>query len=83
MFKQYTTEPATTNWASLIVFGPGNDGSLRFYLDYVKSNGITVRDTYPLPRIDDFTDSSGEETIFLTVHENSGYSQIEVDLNSL
>lgn len=46
-------EPATSEWASLVVFVPKHDGSLSFCVDYICLNALTVVDIYPLSRIDE------------------------------
>ena len=71
-------EPATSPWASPIVFVPKKDGSLRFCVDYRRLNAVTVRDTYPLPRMDECIDSLGEATVFSTLDANWGYWQMPI-----
>ena len=72
-------EPASTEWASPIVFVPKKDGELRFCIDYRKLNAMTVRDSYPIPRMDECIDSLGDATLFTTLDANSGYWQVEID----
>ena len=73
-------EPATSEWASPIVFVPKKDGSLRFCVDYRKPNAKTIPDEYPLPRVDDCLDSLGDAEIFTTLDCNAGYWQVPVAL---
>ena len=61
-----------------MVLVPKPDGSLRFCIDYRRLNAITIRDSYPLPRMDECVDSLGEANIFTTLDCNSGYWQIPV-----
>jgi hypothetical protein len=63
MLAQYFIEPATCEWASPIVLVPKPDGSIRFYVDYMRLNAITEPDTYPLPRMEEFIDSLGEAVV--------------------
>lgn len=53
-------EPSSGEWPSLIVLVPKSDGTMRFCIDYRKLNERTVRDSYPLTRMDDCLDSLGE-----------------------
>jgi hypothetical protein len=78
MLKAGVIEPATAEWASPVVLVPKSDGSLRFCIDYRRLNAITVRDSYPLPRMDECIDSLGDAKIFSTLDCNSGYWQIPV-----
>ena len=53
-------EESCSPWASPVVHIPNPDGSVRFCMDYRKVNDMTVPDAYPMPRIDDLIDKSGE-----------------------
>mgnify|MGYP003411260331 FL=1 len=71
-------EPATSEWASPVVLITKKDGSVRFCVDYRKLNALTVKDTYPLPRMDECLDSLGDAFLFTTLDCNSRYWQIQV-----
>lgn len=55
------------------------DGSVCFGVDRCRPNAVTVRDSYPSPRIDECIDSREVSRIFSTLDANSGYRQIVMD----
>lgn len=73
MMKDAVIGAATTIWASLIMFEPKKDGSLRYLVDYLKVNAITVRSFYPLPKMVECVDYLGDARIFSKLDANSGY----------
>ena len=78
MMEDGVIEHAQSEWASPVVIVAKKDGSLRFCIDYRKLNDLTVKDSYPLPRIDECLDTLGHAKVFSTLDANSGYWQIPV-----
>ena len=78
MLRAGVIEPTSAEWASPVVFVHKKDGTMRFCVDYRKLNAVTVRDSYPLPRMDECIDSFGDATVFTTLDCNSGYWQVEI-----
>jgi len=71
-------EPSDAEWSFLVVFMPKPGGHFRFCVDYRRLNERTVKDVYPIPRMDDCLDSLGDATVFSTLDCNAGYWQIPV-----
>ena len=53
--KQYI-RPSVSSWGPLVLFVKKKDGTLRLYIDYCQLNKMTIKNRYPLPRIDDLFD---------------------------
>ena len=66
-------------YAAPVVMTTKKDGDPRFCVDYRKLNQVTVKDRYPLPRIDDTIDALHGAQFFTTLDLFSGYWQIEID----
>ena len=71
--------PSTSPWASNVVLVTKSDGSVRFCIDYRQLNSLTVKDSYPLPRIDTCFDALGGTKYFSTLDLRQGYWQVEND----
>ena len=48
--------PSASPWGSPILFVKNKDGSMRRCIDYRNLNAVTIKNKYPLPRIDDLLD---------------------------
>ena len=59
-------EPNDSPWASPVVLVTKNDGFTRFCVNYHQLNSVTVKDAYPLPRIDDSLRLLGNQKWFYT-----------------
>jgi hypothetical protein len=71
--------PTSSQWASNIVLVRKSNGELRFCIDYRQLNNLTLKDSYPLPRIDSCMDALGGARYFSTLDLRSGYWQVAMD----
>ncbi|CAF3904830.1 unnamed protein product [Rotaria sordida] len=81
LLKQDSIEPSTSPWCSPVVLVRKKDGTTRFCVDYRKLNDITVKDSFPLPRIEDIFDQLSQSTCFTTLDFKSGYFQIPLAIH--
>ena len=79
MLERGVIQASTSPWASPVVLVTKKDGSTRFCIDYRGLNDLTVKDAYPLPRIDDSLDALSGGKWFCTMDLMSGYWQIEME----
>ncbi|CAF3358581.1 unnamed protein product [Rotaria socialis] len=82
MLQDGIIEPANGPYAAPVTLQPKKDGSLRFCVDFRQLNSATVRDVYPIPRIDDTLDQLRSAKYFTSMDLKSGFWQIELDEES-
>ena len=70
--------PSTSPYGAPVVFAGKKDGSLRFCVDYSALNKQTIKNKYPLPRIDDLFDQLQGSKVFSKIDLMSGYYQIRM-----
>ena len=74
--RQDCIEPSTSPWCSPVVLVRKKDGTARFCVDYRKLNEVTVKDSFPLPRLDDIFDQISGSNHFTKLDFKSGYFQV-------
>ncbi|KAJ9530390.1 hypothetical protein QJQ45_000755 [Haematococcus lacustris] len=71
-------EPSSSPYAAPILFVQKKSGELRMCIDYRQLNKLTLRDQYPLPRIDDLFDRLSGCSVFSSLDLQAGYHQIRI-----
>ncbi|KAA0040695.1 pol protein [Cucumis melo var. makuwa] len=70
--------PSVSPWGAPVLFVKKKDGSMRLCIDYRELNKVTVKNRYPLPRIDDLFDQLQGATVFSEIDLRSGYHQLRI-----
>ncbi|GJV65794.1 putative reverse transcriptase domain-containing protein [Tanacetum coccineum] len=69
---------SSSPWGAPILFVKKKDGSFRMCIDYRELNKLTVKNRYPLPRIDDLFDQFQGSNIYSKIDLRLGYHQLRV-----
>jgi hypothetical protein len=70
--------PSTSPWAAPVLFVEKKDGIKRMCIDYRFLNEVTVKNKYPLPRIEDLFDQLRGAGVFSKIDLRSGYHQLRI-----
>ncbi|GKD00300.1 putative reverse transcriptase domain-containing protein [Tanacetum coccineum] len=70
--------PSTSPWGAPVLFVKKKDGSFRICIDYRELSKLTVKNCYPLPRIDDLFDQLQGSSVYSKIDLRSGYHQLRI-----
>jgi hypothetical protein len=70
--------PSSSLWGASVIFVSKKDGTQRLCVDYHVLNEVTVKNKYPLPRIDNLFDQLHGACVFSKIDLRSGYHQLKI-----
>ncbi|GJR78559.1 putative reverse transcriptase domain-containing protein [Tanacetum coccineum] len=70
--------PSSSPWGAPVLFVKKKDGSFRMCIDYRELNKLTIKNQYPLPRIDDLFDELQGSSVYSKIDLRSGYHQLRI-----
>src|SRR6266498_524803 len=82
MLKDGIIKKSKSPWVSSVVLVSKKDRSIRFCMDYKKTNAIIIVDVHPLPIVNDTIDKIGGKKYYTSIDLASEYWQVEVNENS-
>ena len=70
--------PSTSPWGAPVLFAKKKGKTLRLCIDYRQLNRVTIKNRYPLPRIDDLFDQLRGARVYSKIDLRTGYHQLRV-----
>ncbi|XP_063942643.1 uncharacterized protein LOC135150309 [Daucus carota subsp. sativus] len=78
LLEKGVIRPSVSPWGAPVLFVKKKDGSMRLCIDYRELNKLTIKNKYPLPRIDDLFDQLKGAEYFSKIDLRSGYHQLKI-----
>ncbi|KAF5779194.1 putative nucleotidyltransferase, Ribonuclease H [Helianthus annuus] len=75
--------PSFSPWGAPVLFVKKKDGTMRMCIDYRELNKLTIKNRYPLPRIDDLFDQLQGSSYYSKIDLRSGYHQLRIQEESV
>jgi hypothetical protein len=75
--------PSSSPSGALVLFVEKKDGTQRICVDYRSLNEVTIKNKYPLPRIEDLFDQMKGASVFSKIDLRSGYHQLKIRLSDI
>ncbi|XP_021729738.1 uncharacterized protein LOC110696694 [Chenopodium quinoa] len=70
--------PSASPWGAPMLFVKKKDGGMRLCIDYRELNKVTIKNKYPLPRIDELFDQLRDTSVFSKIDLRLGYHQLRI-----
>jgi len=83
LLEKYFIRPSVSPWGAPVLLVKKKDGSFRLCVDYRQLNKFTIKNKYPLPRIDDLMDQLRGASVFSKIDLRSGYHQFRVKVEDI
>ena len=71
-------KPSTSPWGTPVLFSKKKDKTLRLCIDYLQLNKVTIKNRYPLPRINDLFNQLRGVRVYSKIDLCTGYHQLRV-----
>jgi hypothetical protein len=75
--------PSLSPWGAPVIFVDKKDGTRRMCMDYRLLNVVTIKNKYPLPRIEDLFDQMRGAKVFSKIDLRSSYHQLRIRLEEI
>jgi hypothetical protein len=75
--------PSSPPWGAPVLFVEKKDGTQRMCIDYRSLNEVTIKNNYPLPRIEDLFDQMKGASVFSKIYLRSGYHQLKIQESNI
>jgi hypothetical protein len=73
LIQKHFIRPSVSHWGAPVLLVKKKDGSMRLCIDYRQLNKVTIKNKYPLPRIDDLLDQLKGASVFSKIDLRLGY----------
>jgi hypothetical protein len=78
LLEKYYIRPSTSLWAALVMFVEKKDGTKSMCIDYRALNEVTIKNKYPMSRIEDLFDHMRGARVFSKIDLTLGYDQLRI-----
>jgi hypothetical protein len=78
LLEKGVIRPSSSPWGAPVIFVPKKDGTQKLCMDYHALNEVTVKNKYPLPRIDDLLDQLRGACVFSKIDLRSRYHELKI-----